>query len=123
MGTIRKIVVCEDDPVTQRYLKKVVELIPDAEVHCFSSVGTALLAAESMGPSLVIMDHHLPGATGSDAVARLRQTPWGAEVPVLVYTGADVRDQALSNGANDFISKPATAPQLIERITGLLGEN
>ncbi|MCB0220469.1 MAG: response regulator [Chrysiogenetes bacterium] len=120
MNAIRKVVVCEDDAVTQRYLQKVIALIPDTEVHLFSSVGTALLAVESMKPALVIMDHRLPGATGSDAVGRLRKTEWGKSVPVLVYTGADVREEALANGASDFISKPASAPQLIDKISALL---
>lgn len=121
MDSTRKVVVCEDDSVTQRYLQKVLGLIPDTEVHCFANVGTALLAAESMKPALIIMDHHLPGATGSDAVARLRKTDWAAQVPVLVYSGADVRDEAFANGASDFISKPASAPQLMDKINALLG--
>ena len=120
MGTKRRIIVCEDDPITQRYIEKITRLIPDTEYHGFSNVGTALLAAESLRPALVIMDHHLPGASGSDAVARLRKTAWGRDVRVLVYSGADVREQALENGADSYIAKPASAEQLLKRIESLL---
>lgn len=108
-----KVVVCEDDPINILLLKKALALIPGVEVEVHKDLGSALLAIQRLSPALVIMDHHLPGATGSDGLKRLRNTSWGARIPVVIYTGADVEEQAMAAGASGFLRKPCTADDIV----------
>jgi PAS domain S-box-containing protein len=74
---------------------------------------------------LVLMDKRLPGMDGYTAITHLRQLPGGREVPVLVVTAsgfADEKAQALSIGADGYVSKPVHRNQLfaeISRVTGV----
>jgi signal transduction histidine kinase len=60
-------------------------------------------------PDLVLLDVNLPKADGFSVCSRIRQTPAGANTPVMMMTGADDVDaihRAYDVGATDFITKP-----------------
>lgn len=115
------VVACEDNPAHALLIRKALKLIPSVEkVEIFESAGQALLAVERLRPSLVIMDHQMPGASGMDGLKRLRSRPWGRSVPVLVHTAADIERDALANGATAFLKKPARVDQLLAAIEPLL---
>ncbi len=110
------IIACEDDPVSAAYLKAAVRTLPNVGIKVFERVGDALLAIQQDKPVLVIFDHHLKGCTGAEGLKHLRKTDWGAKVPVVVYSGADVELESKANGANGFLKKPATIDQLLGTI-------
>lgn len=112
----RMIIACEDDAVSAAYLKAAVRTLPNVGIKVFAKVGDALLAIQQDKPVLVIFDHHLQGCTGAEGLRHLRKTEWGAKVPVIVYSGADVEAESKSNGANGFLKKPATIDQLLGTI-------
>ena len=68
-------------------------------------------------PDLVILDLHMPEMNGYELLAILRRyIPDPNELPILVFT-ADVspqaRLQALEYGANDFLTKPGDATEIV----------
>jgi DNA-binding response OmpR family regulator len=74
-------------------------------------------------PDLVIVDLMMPRLNGLEFCARLRRTPHGRTVPILVLTGLDepaARQKALQHGASDFLAKPFKTDALLERIRTLL---
>ncbi len=116
-----RVVICEDDPTTLTLLRRIIEKIPGTEVAGWPSVGQALLDIERSQPSLVVLDHMMPGATGLDGLKHLRSTPWGKGIPVLLYSASDIEEAAYREGATSFLRKPAPASHFLSRVKTLLG--
>jgi len=76
----------------------------------------ALDAARRETPAVVLLDLGLPDIDGLDVCRQLRT--WST-VPIIVVTadGADERKvRALDDGADDYITKPFSMPELLARI-------
>jgi len=74
-------------------------------------------------PDLVIVDLMMPQLNGFEFCARLRHTPYGRSVPILMITGLNeetMREKALQSGANDFLPKPFQSAEFVRRIHALL---
>jgi len=68
---------------------------------------------------LVLLDIMMPGMTGLDVLRTLRLAPSTAHLPVVMVTAkTDSQDQveALSLGANDYVTKPVDYPVALARI-------
>jgi two-component system, OmpR family, phosphate regulon response regulator PhoB len=72
---------------------------------------------------LVILDWMLPDMTGIDLCARLRKVGAHTAVPILMLTArgeeAD-RVRGLKTGADDYVVKPFSVPELMARVAALL---
>jgi two-component system, OmpR family, KDP operon response regulator KdpE len=110
-----QILVVEDD----RSVTRVVSAALRARGYAVTAVATgadALSAAEQDTPAVVLLDLGLPDLDGLDVCRRLRG--W-SDVPIIVVTadGADERKvRALDEGADDYITKPFSMPELMARI-------
>ena len=82
-----------------------------------ATTGTEALAAVTMrNPSLVILDLGLPDIDGIEVCRRLRS--W-TDTPIIVLTaeGAEARKvEALDEGADDYVTKPFSTPELLARV-------
>ncbi len=73
---------------------------------------------------VVLMDMFLPGMNGSEAIRILRAG--GDEIAVVMLTASDnacERDECLSAGADDFVTKPVDRRTLVEAIEAQLKKN
>ncbi len=78
--------------------------------------------AES-SPDLVVLDWMLPGLSGIELCRRLRARPATARLPIIMLTARGEegeRVRGLSVGADDYVVKPFSLPELIARIAALL---
>ena len=72
---------------------------------------------EKMSPDLILLDIEMPDMDGFEVLTRLKET--NADVPVIFLTSildADVEAKGFQLGAVDFVTKPFSAPVLINRI-------
>jgi two-component system phosphate regulon response regulator PhoB len=80
------------------------------------------LAAETP-PDLVVLDWMLPVMSGIEVCRQLRRKPKTRDVPVLMLTArgeeAD-KVRGLNVGADDYLTKPFSLPELLARIRALL---
>ena len=114
-----KILLIEDD---QRIRELVCEHLA-SEGHSVSSHPTGmegLQKATSENPDLILLDLGLPDLEGIDLLKMLRSV---SNVPVLVLTAREEEDVVLAafeGGADDYVVKPVSRPQLSARISALL---
>jgi len=79
----------------------------------------ALDAAIASHPDLVVLDLGMPGLTGIEVIEALRG--W-TQVPILVVSGRSEswdKVEALDAGADDYVTKPFSADELLARIRAL----
>jgi two-component system, OmpR family, phosphate regulon response regulator PhoB len=71
----------------------------------------------------VILDWMLPGLSGIELCRRLRKRPETKALPIIMLTARgeeSERIRGLSTGADDYIVKPFSVPELIARVRALL---
>jgi two-component system, OmpR family, phosphate regulon response regulator PhoB len=74
-------------------------------------------------PDMLILDWMLPGVSGFELCRRLRMRPQTQSVPIIMLTARgeeSERVRGLANGADDYISKPFSVPELVARIGALM---
>ena len=117
--TPARVLVIDDEPQIRRFL----EISLRAQGHTVEladsgQAGLDVLATQ--GADLVVLDMGLPDRDGLEVLRDLRQ--W-SQVPVIVLTvrsGESEKVAALDAGANDYVTKPFGAQELMARIRVLL---
>jgi two-component system response regulator RegX3 len=114
-----RILVVEDEPAIADSLVVVLT----AEGYEAASVGdgeAALEAARAGGWDLIVLDVVLPRLSGLEVCRRVRAE---SAVPILMLTarGAEVeRVVGLEAGADDYVTKPFSMPELVSRVRAIL---
>ena len=114
-----KILIVEDDPAIASLLERALE--EEGWLTERASDGEEGLYRATMERyDLMILDWMLPGLSGPELLAKLRQE--GNDIPVLMLTArgetAD-RVHGLRSGADDYLPKPFSLEELIERLRAL----
>lgn len=68
-------------------------------------------------PDVIFLDHFMPGMDGFEAARIIRNGPATADIPIVMCTsneGDEYFQEAKANGANAMLTKPATAPKLLQ---------
>lgn len=118
-GHRTSVLVVDDDP----HLLKALRITLQAHGYAVDTAadgGTALRAASSRPPDLMVLDLGLPDLDGADVLRELRR--WSS-LPVLVLSarhGSSDKVDALDAGADDYITKPFGLDELLARLRALL---
>jgi two-component system sensor histidine kinase RpfC len=120
-----RILVAEDNATNQAIIS---QLLGNAghEVFVVSDGEQALDIYERESPDLAILDFNMPLRTGIEVIQAIRVLePPGQRMPAVILSASvtmEARQRAKSAGADEFISKPFDAVQLLRRID-VLGKN
>jgi two-component system, OmpR family, phosphate regulon response regulator PhoB len=85
----------------------------------------ALEAAGEHPPDLVLLDLRLPLMSGIEVCRQLRGRPRTAAVPIIVLTGRtrpEEIEQAYAAGASEYVFKPFSPRDLLERVESALAK-
>ncbi len=110
------LLVVDDEPAIQHAFQRAfrdTELV----VKSATTAAEAVAAVERDRPDVVVLDVHLPDATGLTTFHRLRAAD--ARTPVILVTGhgtTDLAIEAMKEGAFDYLLKPLELPALRELI-------
>jgi two-component sensor histidine kinase/DNA-binding NarL/FixJ family response regulator len=117
-----RILIVDDDV---RNLK-LLEAILTAEGH--STIGAtngeeALRLTAEVEPDLILLDIMMPGVDGFSILHKIKSSADTMNIPVVMVTSLhdqESRIKALETGAEDFITKPFSKPELAARVRSLL---
>ena len=93
------------------------------EVEAVASGDEAEVRLKENVPDLVVLDWMLPGLSGIELCRRLRARPETETLPVIMLTARgeeSERLRGLATGADDYVVKPFSVPELLARIRALL---
>ncbi|MBL8952004.1 MAG: response regulator transcription factor [Myxococcaceae bacterium] len=115
------IFVVEDDPQLRQYLVMLLDGEPTTRViGNAGSAEEALVLLEELQPRLMLVDLALPGASGLELIAKVRDRP---EAPLMMaHTVFDDRDNVLAAiraGASGYVLKGCAPRELIEALQSL----
>jgi DNA-binding response OmpR family regulator len=117
-----RILVVEDDPDIAELLKHYLERASH-EVEVLTQGQDAIPLLRERLPDLVILDRMLPGLDGLEICRMIRASDGMADLPVMMVTArAEESDRivGLEQGADDYITKPFSAKEVVARVHALL---
>jgi two-component system, OmpR family, KDP operon response regulator KdpE len=116
---MHQVLIIEDEPGIRRVLRVLLE----AENYRCIEADTALRAeieTRSHKPDVLLIDLGLPDGDGLTVIRRVRS--WSS-VPIVVLSARTMEEHkiaALDAGADDYVSKPFSAPELLARLRAAL---
>ena len=117
------ILIIDDSPTEIHVLKTMLEKNGFKAITATSGED-GIAAAKAEKPDLILMDVVMPGMNGFQATRALTRDAETAGIPVIIVTTKDQetdRVWGLRQGAKDYITKPASEPDLIGKINQALG--
>lgn len=114
-----KILLLEDDPGLQSFLQTLLQS-QQYQLQICAQGGSALQLLSQQSFDLLLLDLGLPDCDGIDLLRQLRQ--W-SELPVIVISARGKEHDkvlALDSGANDYVTKPFSAAELLARLRAAL---
>jgi two-component system cell cycle response regulator DivK len=121
MGTATVLVV-EDNRLNMKLVRNVLEHAGYVVVSATTGEEGVELAVRDR-PDLVLMDLHLPGIDGTEALRRIRRTLPGAAMPVVAVTASAMpsdREAATRAGFDGFLEKPINVRALPAQVASFL---
>lgn len=116
-----RILVVDDDPLARRTLEELLRR-QGYQVSCAASGEEALDHLAGSPCDMVLLDVRMPGISGYDACAQIRDRH-GAAIPVLMLTAYDDPGSARRSydaGADDYITKPLDHSALVLKVRAFL---
>jgi PAS domain S-box-containing protein len=115
----RRILIADDNQDAMETLKLLLEM-DGHEIRTAPDGEAALALADQMVPEVMLLDLGMPGLSGFEVAARIRQRAWGNQVTLIAITGwgqAEDRRRSLEAGFNHHLTKPIE----FDTLQGLLG--
>ena len=113
-----RVLLAEDQGMVRGALASLLGLEPDIEVVAQVARGDEVLgAAQSVDPDVALLDIEMPGATGLEALAQLREALPRCRILILTTFGRPgYLRRAMETGASGFLLKDAPAQELASAI-------
>jgi DNA-binding NarL/FixJ family response regulator len=113
-----QVAIVEDDRSVREGLGMIIGATPGYECYgTYGSVEEALKQMNGHGPDVLLLDIHLPGMLGSEAVGLFRERYPSLHVLMLtVYDGQDKVFESICNGACGYLLKKTPPAKLLEYV-------
>lgn len=117
-----RILIVDDQPDLAGLMA---EMLSDAgyDTRTADNGRDAIADIQSDRPDLLVLDVNMPGLDGFEVATMLKADPSTATIPIIMVSAQDGRGArliGLESGAEDYLSKPVDAAELIAKIRNLL---
>lgn len=119
---LHQVLVVEDEPDIRGILRTLLRTAGYRVIET-ETAARAVVEARSHKPDLLLVDLGLPDADGIKVIRSVRE--W-SPVPIVVLSARTMEAQkieALDAGADDYVTKPFSAPELLARVRAALRRN
>jgi PAS domain S-box-containing protein len=119
--TPRRILIVDDNMDSAKSLAMLLELNGHETYTAHDGAG-GLASTERLKPDLVLLDIGLPGLNGYEVCRRVRETPWGKDLPVVALTGwgqEEDRSRSRDAGFTAHLVKPVDFSALMALLATL----
>ncbi|HSL79077.1 MAG TPA: phosphate regulon transcriptional regulator PhoB [Pseudolabrys sp.] len=116
------ILVVEDEPAIQELIALNLEHAGHHVLRARDAEQAGDLVRNAL-PDLIVLDWMLPGLSGIELCRRLRARPETRQLPIIMLTARGEESEkvrGLATGADDYIVKPFSVPELLARVRALL---
>lgn len=121
-----KLVYIDDNATNLRVMQKLVKRWSGLDLYTADSAESGIELIRNQQPDIVILDIHMPGVDGYEALRRLQSMPETAQLPVIALS-ADVLEESIRRGLEAgfraYLTKPIRAGLLYKVLQELLGES
>ncbi|PHS76716.1 MAG: hybrid sensor histidine kinase/response regulator [Rhodospirillaceae bacterium] len=118
-----RILYIEDNPTNAMLMETILDDVEGVNLQIAATAELGLKAAQDNPPDLILMDIHLPGMDGYEALQKLKADSDTQNIPVIAIS-ADARPDEIirgkASGFLDYVTKPFDVPQLITLISETL---
>ena len=117
------VLIIDDEPANVELLRQLLTNKGLGRVHTETDSRQVTHQLLELRPDLVLLDLHMPHLDGFEVLAEIRRFAAGSYLPVLVLTAdttTAARNRALTEGAQDFLTKPIDAMEAVLRVANLL---
>ncbi len=118
------ILIVDDDPLLCRLYETTLQK-HGFQTYVALSGATALEYLEHGPVDLMLLDIMMADMDGFDVIRRIRHHPVHRALPILIVTArpdAATRRRGLSEGANDWLTKPVTSEDVVSHIQAMLSQ-
>lgn len=114
----RSIYIVDDDDAVRASLHTLLSLRSDVIVRSFRTGDQFTVALPQLDSGVALLDFHMPGSSGLDVLAALREAKAGKFAAIMLTGEGNVTlaVQAMKAGALDFIEKPYEASTLLDTV-------
>ncbi|MFO1283534.1 MAG: response regulator [Burkholderiales bacterium] len=117
------VLIVEDNDKNMKLARDVLQARGYGTIEATTGEDGVRLARERL-PDLVLMDIHLPGISGIEALARLRADPATAKIPVIAVTASVMegdRRKITDAGFDGYVGKPISLKEFLDAVKAGVG--
>ncbi len=120
----KKIMVVDDEP----YIARVIKFKLEQEGYLVIAANdgqSGLQKIKEEKPDLILLDVMMPGLSGYEVCQKIKEDAELAGIPVVILTAKGQerdREQGLTMGASDYITKPFSPNRLLELVKNMIGD-
>ncbi|MFD0988203.1 phosphate regulon transcriptional regulator PhoB [Methyloligella solikamskensis] len=121
-GTGAKVLIVEDEEPLALLLRYNLEAAGHSVEVVYRGDEVELQLAEN-SPDLIILDWMLPGISGLELCRRIRTNRESRHIPIILLTARSEendRIRGLTTGADDYVVKPFSVPELMARVQAIM---
>jgi len=107
----------EDNPINLKLVEAILSMRNNISFLSAPTAELGLELARAHCPDLILMDIHLPGMNGIEALKQLRTYEQTRTTPVVAVSASAMKndiDRAMAAGFNDYLTKPFQMNELLK---------
>lgn len=112
------IMIVDDEPINLRIIDSMLKM-ENYKTLLINDPFLAAGASVSNQPDIILLDVNMPGKSGFDVCKEIKSNAMTSKIPVLFLSGQNSSEfviRGLESGAQDYITKPFNAPELLARV-------